>query len=137
VIRQIRFIDFRVSTWAVVVVATAGLFAGASPAGAAESPALSTSPDFERQILPLLYGRCFSCHSEKVAEPKAELRLDSAESILESGAITTGKPDESELLRRVSLPHSDKGLMPPLKGGGLPLNEAERALVRTWIAEGA
>ena len=37
----------------------------------------------------------------------------------------------------VSLPHSDEALMPPLKGGGQPLNEAERALLRTWIAAGA
>jgi hypothetical protein len=111
-----------------------GLSAGVPRAAAAASPA---SPDFERQILPLLYSRCFSCHSEKVAEPKADLRLDSAEAILESGAIVPGKPDESEVLRRVSLPHTDKSLMPPLKGGGLPLNEAERALVGIWIADGA
>jgi hypothetical protein len=126
-----------------VAAVTALLAAGSRPAVAAEaaashaSPALHASPDFERQILPLLYNRCFSCHSEKVAEPKADLRLDSAASILESGAIVPGKPDDSEVLRRVSLPHTDEGLMPPLKGGGLPLNETERALVRTWIAEGA
>ncbi|QDU31661.1 Planctomycete cytochrome C [Anatilimnocola aggregata] len=99
--------------------------------GAAESP------DFERQILPLLYNRCFSCHSEKVAKPKAELRLDSAEGIRQSGVLNTASPDKSELLIRVSLPHSDEGLMPPLKGGGQPLSEAERGLVRRWIATGA
>ncbi|MBA4020039.1 MAG: hypothetical protein C0483_22970 [Pirellula sp.] len=93
--------------------------------------------DFERQILPLLYNRCFSCHSEKQAEPKAGLLLDSAEGLKADGVINVAKPDESEMLIRVSLPHSDESLMPPLKGGGQPLNEAERALLRRWIAEGA
>lgn len=95
------------------------------------------SPDFERQILPLLYNRCFSCHSEKQAKPKADLRLDSAAGILESGVLNVERPDESEMLVRVSLPHSDEGLMPPLKGGGQPLSETERALLRRWIADGA
>lgn len=95
------------------------------------------SPDFERQILPLLYNRCFSCHSEKPREPKGELRLDTAQGIRGSGVIDVERPDESEVLRRVSLPHSDPDLMPPLKGGGQPLNEAERALLRQWIAGGA
>jgi len=95
------------------------------------------SPDFERQVLPLLYSRCFSCHSEKSQEAKAGLRLDSVVSIRESGVVAPGKPDESELLIRTSLPHTDENLMPPLKGGSLPLNEAERALLRHWIAEGA
>ena len=92
---------------------------------------------FQRQILPLLYSRCFSCHSEKQAEPKAGLRLDSAEGLKAEGVINVERPDESEMLIRVSLPHSDESLMPPLKGGGQPLNEAERALLRRWIAEGA
>jgi hypothetical protein len=105
--------------------------------GAAAEPRAASSPDFEREILPLLYNRCFSCHSEKPQKPKADLRLDSAERILRSGVLNLERPDESELLIRVSLPHSDESLMPPLKGGGQPLNETERMLVRRWIAAGA
>lgn len=97
----------------------------------------SESPHFEREILPLLYGRCFSCHSEKQAEPKAGLRLDSAEGIAAAKVLNVAKPEESELLIRVSLPHADEGLMPPLNGGGQPLNDAERNLLRRWIAAGA
>lgn len=94
-------------------------------------------PDFERQILPLLYNRCFSCHSEKADQPRADLRLDSVEGIEAGGVLVPGKPEESELLRRVSLPTSDESFMPPLKGGSLPLNETERDLLRRWIAAGA
>lgn len=99
--------------------------------------AAADSPDFERQILPLLYNRCFSCHSDKAREPQADLRFDSAEGLRTGGAVVPGKPDESEMLIRTSLPHTDEQLMPPLKGGSQPLNEAERDLLRRWIADGA
>jgi hypothetical protein len=94
-------------------------------------------PDFEQDVLPLLYNRCFSCHSAKAAEPNAGLRLDSAEDLRGSGVVVAEKPAESEMLRRVGLPHDDEELMPPLKGGGQPLSEAEQDLLRRWIAAGA
>lgn len=119
--------EFRVAAWILVgVVLQCG-----------ETLGDANLPDFERQILPLLYNRCFSCHSEKSQEAKAGLRLDSAAAIRESGVVMPGNPDESELLIRTSLPHTDESLMPPLKGGSLPLNENERALLRRWIVGGA
>jgi len=94
-------------------------------------------PRFEKDILPVLYHHCFGCHSEKQAKPKGNLRLDTAEGIHSSDVIFPGNPDDSELLRRVSLPHADEDVMPPLKGGAQPLSDAERALLRQWIADGA
>ena len=99
--------------------------------------AAADSPRFEKDILPIYYQHCFGCHSEKQAKPKGKLRLDTAEGIRGSDVIVAGKPDESELLKRVSLPHSDEDVMPPLKGGAQPLNDAERATLRQWIADGA
>jgi hypothetical protein len=95
------------------------------------------SPQFERDILPVFYHHCFACHSEKQAKPKGKLRLDSAEAIRGSDMIVAGKPEESELLKRVLLPHTDEEVMPPLKGGAQPLSDAERAMLRQWIADGA
>ena len=95
------------------------------------------SPQFERDILPVFYHHCFACHSEKQAKPKGKLRLDSAEAIRSSDMIVAGKPEESELLKRVLLPHTDEDVMPPLKGGAQPLSDAERAMLRQWIADGA
>ena len=95
------------------------------------------SPQFEKDILPVFYHHCFACHSEKQAKPKGKLRLDSAEAIRGSKVIVAGKPDESELLNRVLLPHTDEDVMPPLKGGAQPLSDAERAVLRQWIADGA
>ena len=88
-------------------------------------------------MLPIFYHHCFGCHSEKQAKPKGDLRLDTAEGIRGSDVIVAGQPDKSELLKRVSLPHSDEDVMPPLKGGAQPLNDAERATLRQWIADGA
>ena len=107
------------------------VLAGRAPA------ADSAIPDFERDVLPLLYSRCFACHSGKKEEPAAGMRLDTASGILDSGAVIAGKAEESELLARVSLPLSDEHFMPPLKGGGQPLSEAERDLLRRWITAGA
>jgi len=105
--------------------------------GFAVSRGAVATPRFEADVLPVLYRHCFSCHSEKQAKPKGGLRLDSAEGLADAGVVTPGKPDESELLQRVSMPHTDEDVMPPLKGGAQPLSDAERALLRAWIAAGA
>lgn len=93
--------------------------------------------NFEREVLPIFYHHCFACHSEKQDKPKGGMRLDSKKGIAAGDVIAAGKPDDSELMKRVSLPHSDKNVMPPLKGGAQPLNDAERSIIRRWIAEGA
>ncbi|MBI4622784.1 MAG: DUF1549 domain-containing protein [Verrucomicrobia bacterium] len=105
--------------------------------GLAASLVGAEAPRFEADVLPVFYRHCFSCHSEKQAKPKADLRLDSAAGIVDAGVIVAGKPDSSELLQRVSLPPTHEDAMPPLKGGAQPLSEAERATLRAWIAAGA
>ena len=99
--------------------------------------AAADAPLFERDILPILYHHCFPCHSQKQAQPKGDLLLDSAAGIRSGAGILPGQPEESELFKRVSLPHTDKEVMPPLKGGAPPLSESERATIREWIARGA
>jgi len=94
-------------------------------------------PDFEREVLPVLYHHCFGCHSEKQPKPKGGLRLDSAQSIREGEVVAPGKPDESEMLTRALLSVTDEDVMPPVKGGAQPLNESERDILRRWIAGGA
>ena len=105
--------------------------------GLAASLGAAEVPRFEADVLPVLYRHCFSCHSEKQAKPKGDLRLDSAHAIADGAVIAPGNPEKSELLRRVSLPHTDEDVMPPLKGGAQPLSDAERATLRAWIAAGA
>src|SRR5205085_10578913 len=71
---------------------------------------------FNRDIRPLLSNRCFYCHGPDEKNRKAGLRLDTFEGATKDRggyrAITPGKPDESELLRRVTS-HVAGEMMPP------------------------
>jgi hypothetical protein len=110
--------------------------------GFAEEPTASkTGPvDYNRQIRHILADKCLACHGFDAAERKGELRLDVRDSALgkaESGktAIVPGKPDQSELIARINST-SDDERMPPAETQK-KLTDAEKALLKQWIAEGA
>lgn len=92
--------------------------------------------DFSREVLPVLQRACFECHGPEVA--KAGLRLHEKVSALKGSdhqaVIISGKPEASELLRRVSLPRQDKEAMPRR---GTPLSQIEIAALTEWIQAGA
>src|SRR5262245_32676979 len=93
--------------------------------------------EFNRQIRPLLSDRCFRCHGPDARQRKADLRLDAetAAKAKRDGdpAIVPGKPDESELIRRVTSEDEAERMPPP--GAGKPLTREEISLFRRWIAE--
>jgi len=94
---------------------------------------------FARDILPLLSANCFACHGPDEKTRKAGLRLDGAEAAtrtLKSGsrAIVPGDPDASELVARIFAADSER--MPPAKSHK-QLKEADKVLLKRWIAEGA
>lgn len=96
--------------------------------------------DFNRDIRPILSNRCLKCHGPDEKERQAGLRLDTRDSAfakLESGkaAIVASKPDESELIRRITSNNPDDR-MPPA-GQGKPLEAHEVELFRAWIQQGA
>jgi Protein of unknown function (DUF1549)/Protein of unknown function (DUF1553)/Planctomycete cytochrome C len=88
---------------------------------------------FEKEVRPLLFERCISCHSETLHE--AGLRLDSSRAISpgsESGpVILPGIPDESRMIK--ALEYGSEIQMPP--DGKLKDDEIE--IVRAWIRRGA
>jgi hypothetical protein len=93
--------------------------------------------DFQRDIRPILAEHCIGCHGR--SEPRSNLRLTSRQDLLvpaESGtvAVIPGKPDQSELLRRITSddPHTR---MPP--DDKQPLSQREIDSLRQWIEEGA
>jgi hypothetical protein len=92
--------------------------------------------DFARHVQPILAAKCMKCHGP--GEGKSGLAFDTHEralAVAESGAaaIIPGKPDESELINRVS--STDEFVrMPP---EGKPLTEAEVKILKRWISEGA
>ncbi|HUE74497.1 MAG TPA: PSD1 and planctomycete cytochrome C domain-containing protein [Pirellulaceae bacterium] len=115
--------------WLALIVGIASFCATLT--AAAESPVR-----FEKDVLPILTQRCGSCHGRN--EPEAGLSfgdLAAATKELESGtrAIVPSKPEESELLRRVT--SSDPGERMPSKGPPLPQDQIDK--LRQWIAEGA
>lgn len=89
--------------------------------------------DFVKQIQPLLKERCYECHGAK--KKKGDLRLDSKKfAFAEDYVIAPGKPAESELFTRITLPADHDDIMPPK---GDPLSKAEVDLFKKWILEGA
>ena len=102
--------------------------------------ALSLAPaagpvSFSRDILPILSDKCLACHGPDASARKAGLRLDDAESARANGAVVPGKPEDSEVLRRV-LSTDPQEVMPPPKTGKT-VSPRERELLRAWIAAGA
>src|SRR3954451_7749885 len=93
--------------------------------------------DFAKQVLPILQESCGKCHGEKKAA--AKLRVHTAAALKEKwdadkGLITPGKPDQSDLYKRITLPKDDKKRMPK---GGEPLAKDKIDLIGRWIKEGA
>lgn len=92
--------------------------------------------DFQKQIAPILMERCVECHGPKAQ--KGDLRLDAKAHLFggeqDEWNVVPGKPDDSELLRRVALPAGDDEVMPEK---GETLTKAQQELLRQWIAEGA
>jgi hypothetical protein len=83
----------------------------------------------------LLRDRCDLCHSGKA--PAGGLSVESHAALLKGGdtgpAVTPGKPDESVLVMRISLPASDSDRMPP--AGNVDLTADEITLVTAWVAK--
>lgn len=93
---------------------------------------------FNRDIRPIMSETCFKCHGP--GTHKAGLRLDIREQALkplESKAtpIVPGKPDQSEIIRRVFTDDEDD-LMPPPKSHKVLTPEQKETLKR-WVAQGA
>src|SRR5439155_21748914 len=87
-----------------------------SPA-ACSLPALAGSsaakPGYNRDIRPILSENCFACHGPDKNQRKAKLRLDVREAALEKDAIVPGKPDKSELGKRIDTANLENVTPPP------------------------
>jgi hypothetical protein len=94
-------------------------------------------PTFAAVVLPVLEQRCSNCHGE--SKQKGELALHTEAAIRKGGengaVLVAGKPDDSELLRRLLLPLDDEDHMPP-EDKAQP-SAAEIEVLRDWIAAGA
>ncbi|MBM3999686.1 MAG: DUF1553 domain-containing protein [Planctomycetes bacterium] len=111
--------------------AIAGVIVGAAP---------DADVDFQRDVRPILAEHCLACHGADAINRLGGLRLDARDGALRGGesetpAIVPGKPDESELIRRVESGDAEE-LMPP-PSHNKPLSAAQVATLRRWIVDGA
>ncbi|QNF34493.1 DUF1549 domain-containing protein [Adhaeribacter swui] len=88
------------------------------------------------QVRAIFAHSCYKCHSaDKI---KGELRLDQKDLVFKGGKsgpiIVPGQPDNSELIRRITLPRSHKESMP---GKGKALSTEDIALITYWVKKGA
>lgn len=93
------------------------------------------SLSFNRDIRPILSDRCFACHGPDKNARQADLRLDRREVAIEQGAISPGHLDKSKLVARILSTDPDV-MMPPPKLNK-PLTNAQKEVLKKWIASGA
>lgn len=88
-------------------------------------------------VEPILAAKCMECHNAN--KQKGGLRLDQPERLLKGGkngaVLVANHADQSELIKRMLLPMSDKKHMPPKSKP--QLEEREIALLQWWITHGA
>ena len=105
---------------------------------AAGAAALHGKVDFNREVRPILANHCFRCHGPDAKARKAKLRLDLPEgSTRDLGgyqAVEPGKPDESEMIVRITSRDPDELMPPPEAKKALTPKQIET--LRKWIAEG-
>src|SRR6185503_6342334 len=84
---------------------------------------------FNRDIRPILSQQCFACHGPDQNTRKAKLRLDRADDARAPHKlgipIVPGKPDESELWRRIRSTDPDEQMPPPKSGKSLTSAQQE------------
>src|SRR4051794_2834084 len=99
------------------------------PAAARAQPGV----DFNRDVRPILSDACFSCHGPDKAKRKADVHFDTEDGA--RPAIAAGKPDESELIRRITSTDPKKRMPPPSAAAALKPEQVET--LRRWVADGA
>jgi hypothetical protein len=103
-------------------------------------PVAAEPLQFNRDIRPILSDKCFACHGFDAKHREADLRLDEPEDAYRAdkhgnAAIVPGKPDDSLIWYHITSTDEDE-LMPP-PDSNKKLSDAEKAILRRWIEEGA
>ena len=114
------------------------LLLGSSPAEV-HAQTSEAAVTFNRDIRPILSDNCFFCHGPDRNKREADLRLDTREGLFgtadQSGTIVPGKPEESELIRRIRSTDADEVMPPPESHKALTAEQVH--LLEKWVREGA
>ena len=103
-------------------------------------PVLGQALDFNRDVRPVLAQQCFTCHGMDEKARKGKLRLDQQDAAFGKGksgeiAIVPGKPDASEVVKRILSTDEDEVMPPPHTKK--TLSDKDKSILKQWIAEGA
>ena len=118
----------------------AGSFGGVVVPGSAHAAAAKEPPtSFQEDVVPVLQGRCVSCHSPSGEGYKASgLDLTSYKGVLAGTKfgpmVVPGEPDSSNLMRLLDWRVSPQLRMPH---GKKQLSVCDRNAIRSWIRQGA
>jgi len=92
---------------------------------------------FARDVRPIFNKHCVSCHGG--VKRAGEISYTRPETVIarkpeEKKPIHPGKPEASELMRRITSKDPEKRMPPPSHGGALEADQIET--LRRWIAQG-
>ena len=104
------------------------------------SAACAAEPiNFSRQIRPILSENCIACHGPDEKGRKGKLRLDDEQDAKRDRkgdfVILPGKPEQSELIKRIESTDPDDVMPPPKQHKTIP--PAQLTLLKEWIKQGA
>jgi hypothetical protein len=136
----------KVRSTAIFILIIVFLIAGASCLHLSSERNATAIPDvvsYNFDIRPILSDKCFKCHGPDANHREAHLRLDIPDSAYAPLKVTTGafaivpgKPDQSELLKRVGSSDATYRMPPPDAHLG-SLTHQEEKLFEKWIKQGA
>lgn len=115
-----------------------GLLGHEDAMAARPKPASLESADIYLDVVaPSLQQRCATCHNEN--KRKGEFSVASYADLMKGGkegaAILAGKPEASDLIRRIRLDPAHEEFMP--KDGKTPLTAEQGAAIAWWVSVGA
>ena len=88
---------------------------------------------YNKDVLPILAAKCFSCHGEDKVKRKANLRLDDKNSAYAKRdgvqAVLPGSINGSELINRI-FTNNNSEVMPPSDDGSL--SSSEKAILKQY-----
>lgn len=117
-----------------IVILTVGL-SSSQQSRAIDATTQKPEIHFNRDIRPILSDNCFRCHGPDPKNRKAKLRLDVREAAIEKEAFIPGKPNDSEMIRRIETDVADDH-MPPADTHK-SVTASQLATLKKWITEGA
>lgn len=111
--------------------------------GAGNTSGLPDKISYNFHVRPILSDKCFTCHGPDQNKLKAGLRLDIEDSAFAplketkgAFALVKGKPEESELYKRITSTDPEYQMPEPQSHLAL-LTEQEIKIIERWIKQGA